>query len=131
MPLTSALVKYTTTDENPLPTSYYRLKTVDFDGKTQYSNVVTLVRETGKFGIAALYPVPTDKTATLEFETTQDQNVVITITDVAGRLLSQQNRAAQKGFNTFTVNASDLPQGIYILSLTDGRQKAITRFIKN
>jgi hypothetical protein len=127
----SALVKYTTTDENPLAISYYRLKMVDFDGKTQYSNVVTIVRETGKFGISALYPVPTDKTATLEFEATQDQNVMVTMTDMTGRLLSQQNIGAKKGLNTFTINAADLPQGVYILSLTDGRQKAITRFVKN
>lgn len=127
----NALVNYTTTDNNPLQVGYYRLKMVDFDGKTQYSNIVTLIREGGKFGISALYPVPTDKTATLEFETTQDQNVVVTMTDVTGRMVSQQNITAQKGLNTFTINAANLPQGVYILSLTDGRQKSITRFVKN
>jgi hypothetical protein len=126
----SAALKYAALDANPLTISYYRLKTVDFDGKTQLSNVVTLIRESGKFGISAVFPVPTDKTATLEFEATQDQNIALTLTDMTGRVVLQQSITAQKGLNNYTIDASNLSSGIYILSLYNGQTKAISRFVK-
>jgi hypothetical protein len=126
----NALLTYDATDANPLTISYYRLKMIDFDGKTEYSNVVTLIRESGKFGISALFPVPTDKSATLEFEATQDQNIALMLTDMTGRVVLQQSIAAQKGLNNHTIDASNLTSGVYILSLNNGQTKAISRFVK-
>jgi hypothetical protein len=126
----NALLTYDATDANPLTISYYRLKMIDFDGKTEYSNVVTLIRESGKFGISTVFPVPTDKLATLEFEATQDQNIALMLTDMTGRVVLQQSIAAQKGLNNHTIDASNLTSGVYILSLNNGQTKAISRFVK-
>jgi len=52
-------IEYTTTDNLPLPgRNYYRLKIVDLDGHTEYSDVITLNHE-GKKAIV-IYPSPSN-----------------------------------------------------------------------
>ncbi len=46
----TTIINYSTIDDNPfLGTSYYRLKQVDFDNKTSYSNIVSVVNKSMNF----------------------------------------------------------------------------------
>ena len=40
-----ASVKYTLEDRNPLVKAYYRLRTIDFDGKESFSSTIALTRK--------------------------------------------------------------------------------------
>ena len=54
----SAENHYQFMDEAPFAKSFYRLRSVDFDGSFQLSHIIHIERATGSFRIAAAYPVP-------------------------------------------------------------------------
>lgn len=121
---------YSFSDNTPLSISYYRLKQIDFDGTFDYSNIVSVIGKTGKFNIASVAPNPTNETSTILFESTKNENVSLTLTDVSGRIILTQNLSATEGVNTLNVNMSVLNNGLYIMSLRNSEQVLIQKLIK-
>ncbi len=122
--------QYTTEDRTPYLTTYYRLKNVDTDGKEDRSKVVVVKRSTGKFNLNNVFPNPTDNDLTVQFETANISTVQITITDILGRTLLQQEVEANIGLNSIMVNTSTLSAGTYLLSLSDGNTTLTQRIVK-
>ena len=91
--------RYSLNDENPITLGYYRLKTVDFDGSVQYSNVISIQRKGDIFEVVNTYPVPTTKDLTVEFVTAEDEEVIYTLTDITGKVVMQNSVEANKGLN--------------------------------
>ena len=67
----------------------------------------------------------------LKFETTENTNVTINVMDIFGRVVLAQNTEAIKGFNTMTINTSEIPAGAYFLNINDGVNTLTQRIIKN
>ena len=122
---------YRMTDNTPFVTTYYRLKNVDNDGRTDLSNTIVVNRKTGKFTITSLAPNPTTSDMNLKFETTENTNVVLNVMDIFGRVVLSQNTDAIKGFNAMTINTSEIPAGAYFLNINDGVNTLTQRIIKN
>ena len=96
--------KYEFTDNNPLPTSYYRLRQLDNDGTETFSKIVTVATK----GINKLkaYPNPVLNVLTVEYTEGSLFQVI--------NLLSQQvlvGKTAQQ------LDVSALPQGTYVLKV--------------
>jgi hypothetical protein len=121
---------YAFTDKEPLSISYYRLKQIDFDGRFEYSNVVSVIGKSGKFNIASVAPNPTKETSTILFESAKNESVLVTLTDISGRVVLTQNLAATEGVNTINVNMSLLSNGLYIMSLRNNEQVLIQKLTK-
>jgi hypothetical protein len=121
---------YSFTDNTPLSISYYRLKQIDFDGRFEYSNVVSVIGKSGKFNIASVAPNPTKETSTILFESAKNESVLVTLTDISGRVVLTQNLAATEGVNTINVNMSLLSNGLYIMSLRNNEQVLIQKLTK-
>lgn len=91
--------------------NYYRLLQVDFDGHTSYSDVHSIhFAEPEKY---LLYPNPNDGTFTLNFYNSNNlPNALITIVDIQGRVLYQEDRKLYNGDNGLLLQIS-LPKGQY------------------
>ncbi|MBK8723096.1 MAG: hypothetical protein IPL95_12755 [Saprospiraceae bacterium] len=59
---------YSFMDENPLFMSYYRVRTIDLDGKESISPVVSVERAVERFSIEKLYPNPTNNLLNIDIQ---------------------------------------------------------------
>lgn len=96
--------KYEFTDNNPLPTSYYRLRQLDNDGTETFSKIITLAAK----GTTKLktYPNPVTDLLIVETESKLDYQIL--------NLLGQEvlnGKAARQ------VDVSALPKGSYFLKV--------------
>jgi hypothetical protein len=108
---------YALDDLRPFSKTYYRLRSVDADGKEAVSPVIVLTRPVDAFGIASVSPSPTSDQLNVRFEVPDEQNLTLRITDLAGRAVRTQNVDAQRGTNQTALSLGGLPAGIYLLHL--------------
>lgn len=123
--------RYSLADRLPLTRGYYRLRSVDTDGQSSVSKTIVLMRPDKTWGISMTYPSPASDQVTVQFNTTQEEQVSLRINDISGRLLLQQAVEAIKGSNSLTVIVSSLPAGIYLVRLHNGTTASEgMRFVK-
>ena len=122
--------RYEFTDANPLKVSYYRLKQVDMDGTFEYSDVVT-VNRVGEKGIVEVFPIPTKNNVTVQYELTSNTDVTFTLTDVVGKVISQEVITASEGVNIYTLDMTTKSTGVYFITYNDGTLEQTRRVIKN
>jgi hypothetical protein len=79
------LIKYQITDTNPYNgISYYRLKQTDFNGRFQYSNIVSLEFFKDENGVS-IYPNPSKGIITIDFKEEFLGHKMISISNVYGQ----------------------------------------------
>jgi Secretion system C-terminal sorting domain len=127
---TSVETNYSFNDNGPLSISYYRLRSVDNNGKEEVSKVVSVYRKIGKLNIAKVYPNPTTSLMSVDFESTAKGTISATITDLLGRVVSNQQVIATEGFNRMDLDITNLAKGIYILGLQEGKSIVSFRIVK-
>ena len=95
-----------------IPIFYYRLKIIDKSGKTQYSQIISLVNN--KKNHLQIYPNPTDGPIRIDFDEQFDFNdpsVKIQIFDTLNRKMKEVS------VKNTQVDVYDLPVGIYFLKV--------------
>jgi len=99
---------YYATDHTPEQgVNYYRLKQVDLDGTSTYSDVVAVRFEYSTDGV---YPNPTTEIFYINNTTVDDR---YDITDLNGRILLSGKTTSGRT----NVNLNDLPNGVYFLNV--------------
>jgi len=80
----------------------------------------------------SLYPNPVNESATLEFNSTQNTNVNITIIDISGKQLNNFSTNVISGKNKIAIGTSDLANGYYMLNVSsaDNNFTITIRFTK-
>jgi hypothetical protein len=124
----SVETNYNTTDNNPAPMTYYRLRALDFDGKEQISTVVSVMRRANKFEILTVYPNPTTEFTNVVFEVTNNQNVEMTLTDLSGRIIFTRSTEVKEGVNNLQLDLGDVAQGTYMLLMRNGESR-VTKLV--
>jgi Secretion system C-terminal sorting domain/Fibronectin type III domain len=127
---TNAETNYSFNDNDPLSISYYRLRSVDNNGKEEVSKVVSVYRKTGKLNIAKVSPVPSSDFITLDVESLNEANGLVTISDITGRVVSTQKVSLKEGFSQLTLSLNNIVNGTYILSLTNQEAVSTYRIVK-
>ncbi len=123
---------YSFNDNTPLSISYYRLKQMDFDGKAEYSKVVSVVDgKADKFKITSVSPNPFKDVATIVFDSNKEDNITVTLTDVTGRVVLLKNVACTEGGNLLNLNTAALSCGIYIVGLRNSDGFVVQKIIKD
>jgi hypothetical protein len=124
---------YSAIDPNPTPgLSYYRLKQIDMDGApTVFSPVPIFIETPQSNNTINVYPNPVANNATINYNSTDKNEVAIDIIDASGKTVKSFVLSnIQDGENNFTLNTSGLSSGIYLLRAT-GTQKVYTmKFVK-
>jgi hypothetical protein len=84
--------------------------------KITTSSVNTVNNTVANYHVA---PVPANNQVSLMLDTKDATNgAVLMLTDVSGRTVYNQQVTVQKGMNTYSVNTSSLPAGMYVLSIS-------------
>lgn len=97
---------------------YYRLKLVDLNGNSKFSNIVTIRSDIPAIiSLERLYPNPAATTINLQISLPYRDKLSITVTDLSGHKVLQQNISAEPGVNTLPLDVSALPGGNYFISV--------------
>ena len=90
------------------------------------------VEDEGFISDLVVYPNPISANGTIEFDLNANNNVSFKIYNLSGSLVQTQNLGKRtKGHNKVRFNASSLSQGTYILSLDNGTDRKVAKFIVN
>ena len=122
------ILDYSFTDEKPLPISYYRLRSVDFDGAEQFSGIERVER-VGETKAPYVLPTNVENETTVVFESELERESKIVIFDMTGRMMFTQKVSIQKGENSMSLELGNLPKGAYALRI-DGEKASPSRFMK-
>ena len=115
---------------NPTTLSYYRVRSVETNGKDQVSKIVAVKRNDGKLAVNRVSPVPTTEGVNVDFSTSKIGTLNVVITDIVGKVVRTERFTTVEGANLMRLNLSNLAQGTYILSLNDGETIATQRIVK-
>jgi hypothetical protein len=129
----TALSNYQFADETPLRTSYYRLTTIDLDGKTDVSKIVSVNRQNnGKLTltkpILSLYTEGSPLELTIHSD--KSTTVAVALTDALGRVVLSKNYPTSEGDSQIQVPTNGLAKGVYIVRLTDGDSQIVVKTVK-
>jgi len=123
---TSQITNYSYTDASlndiNVSKTYYRLKQVDIDGKSAYSNVIELsldnIANSGKW---KLYPNPVKNSATVEVNLETASKVKAQLISRDGKILLNTDKGLlNEGTQQFYINTQTIAKGSYILRITIG-----------
>ena len=99
---------YQFSDETPLSISYYRLRSIDLDGKEQFSKIVSVARS--KNGSLKVYPTLATDKLTVSLDNPDSQPYIIF--DLVGKMMQSGQIQGQKELIINTLSA-----GTYILKV--------------
>jgi len=113
----TSVLDYSFTDENPYSgLSYYRLKQVDFDGRSTYSDTKAIM--IGLKGIKYyVYPNPVSSTLNLMLSEDMEFDGTLRIVDALGNVVADQNITLQDHQQLVQVDLSTLAAGNYVVQL--------------
>ncbi|AKQ45833.1 hypothetical protein TH63_09560 [Rufibacter radiotolerans] len=112
---------YTFTDASAMAgTSYYRLKQVDFDGKSELTKVIahTLGKSVAAAAALLVGPNPFQQQLAFTVNTVTETEAVVELRNMQGTVYHQEKVSLAAGSSPLEIATSSLPQGLYILSVT-------------
>ena len=117
------------TDINPVCASgALRLMANAANPKTAGANGVNPIKQTPNFKTLeqndykiGIYPNPTTGNLNVNFFTATAKNVILSIEDVTGKLLLQQNISVEQGYSNNVLDLQSYLNGIYILKITNAQ----------
>lgn len=78
----------------------------------------------------AVMPNPVGEMLTYKADCEQSGNYTLRLTTLNGQIMQQQRVSLVAGENIQTIDISELPGGVYTLSITDGERLSATRVVK-
>ncbi|ACT93103.1 lipoprotein [Dyadobacter fermentans DSM 18053] len=107
----TSVQKYLLDDLDPMDgTAYYRLKIVDFNGKTDYSSIQAITLKTGS--VIHIFPNPTSDFITISGK----DNGYLRIFNTSGKQMAQVKKTSE----TILIPVNELPIGIYMIKSDSG-----------
>ncbi len=120
---TNELSTYSFDDEGPaLGINYYRLKQVDFDGTSEYSDIISIEvnAELSQTRIINYYPNPATDKLTIEMEVAKDGIFDLLIVDITGKVIKEgELELIQHKGHLIDLDVSNYASGAYIVNLID------------
>lgn len=125
-----SLLRYAFVDEDPYSGfSYYRVKQTDHDGTFDHSNTVSvwLVFADDR---PLIMPNPVQDIAFLDLNADAEGGLLAEIIDPLGRIVFAHRFAINAGRNTIELRTEELPTGVYMLTLTQEKDRRTVQFLK-
>ncbi len=108
---------------------YYRIKQVDNDGKTSFTDI-KMVRLGNKSNLITAFPNPVKDFTTVQMEFAKAEQVTMSLCNVDGKTVQNFTLQAVKGINTKKVDLNNLPSGNYMLKVTTASDVKTIKLIK-
>ncbi|NII25004.1 T9SS type A sorting domain-containing protein [Pseudoflavitalea sp. X16] len=102
-------------DPAPGAVNFYRVRAVDIRGRSDYSRIVTL--ESIDAYTVNVFPNPVERMLHVRFNQTAKTRVLLTITDIAGRIQYRQPVNPDKGITDRQINVSQWPAQLYLVKI--------------
>ena len=128
----SVMLDYEFTDKLPAgATQYYRLRQVDRDNQSQYSNVILIKgKKPAQLSVMGLFPNPATNEVSILITSPARGRVTVRITDINGKIVAQQLADIEAGSNSLPVNIRQLATGSFLVTVFSENGSAVTRFVK-
>ncbi|HMJ48662.1 MAG TPA: endonuclease, partial [Ferruginibacter sp.] len=122
------LANYSFDDNNPSVSgiAYYRLKMIDIDGNFTNSKTI-IIKLNNSFSNAIIYPNPAFNSLNILLIKGLSSNSTLQVSDVAGRIIQQQNVAA--GSINIPLNLMSFNAGRYIIRVFNSNETIIQSFV--
>lgn len=106
---------------------YYRIKAVEPDGNTKYSETRT-VKFSNQAGVTIqAVPNPFTSQFSINYQTTEKATITIRVYSLNGQLQLTKNAAVSNGYNSIAVTeASSLVKGMYLVQISNGSTMVAT-----
>lgn len=111
--------KYELEDQHPFHQTYYRLRSVDLDGRMSISKAILLGEQ---FSITSIFPNPAVDQVTVQFTDMSEETLGLSVVDITGKLVWYQVVQTKPGLNTTVVPFRQLSTGAYDLILSNNRK---------
>ena len=110
---------------------YYRLRMVDIDGSSKYSNVVMIRKDEKSIQGISVIPNPVSHgMATIRFKATETGTAEIRIINMAGKLVLSQKNNVYEGINSLSINnLNRLETGTYLLQVVNDQTIMNSKFV--
>lgn len=123
---------------SPVQTTTYRVMAQDSQGQgfatdyvTVFVNFTTGVNEVQpSISYFEVSPNPAQGTVTLTLNMLNEKTVTYSITNLLGEVLLRSELPMQKGIGTSTLDISELPAGVYFVTVDDGIRKDTRKLIR-
>lgn len=118
----------------------WRLVFVDFEGsatgtgtfeKTDLGILTSTSSPLTELTAMSVFPNPAQSNATLAFSMEHATELQISIRDLSGRTLWQSIANAAEGFNVFQLPVANLPQGMYLVNISNGNRSTVSKLMRN
>lgn len=76
-----------------------------------------------------VYPNPARENVTVQFNSTQESNYNLQVTDVTGRIVYAYSGEAQVGLNSRDINLSEIQSGVYLIKVESAGYNETTRLV--
>jgi hypothetical protein len=130
----SSILNYQYTDTRLLSgNAYYRLKQIDKDGKSSYSNIILLKGDKiNAITLTNIYPNPAKNKLNVSLASPTNDKIILEIRDLTGKLVMRQASKIMSGNNNLSLEVASLPAGSYFIKVIDnnGSQTSISKFVK-
>jgi Secretion system C-terminal sorting domain len=110
--------------------NYYRLKMVNEDNSFDYSKIIVLNDLQNTSSSVLIYPNPTSEIINLQIDNNIDENAIILLLDLQGKILQTTTQTLNKGQNTFEISLKETPSGIYFIRYQGEHRNWISKVIK-
>ncbi len=125
---------YSFNDKEPLNgMNYYRLEQIDKDGKKNYSTTIYIKKKTTNLLSCSIYPNPVVNNLQLHINSVNEFALNISITNITGKPLLQQNILVNAADNYFNFNVENFARGTYLINIYNPttNKYLVQKFIKN
>lgn len=111
-------------------TSTYPLADVHYLSFSDYTTVFDLAADSKAANIQ-LYPNPVTNFLHLTFRSEKSGNVKLSVINLQGKVIQQQNIACNEGTNYTDISVAELKQGLYLLHFQNRKKSEAIKFMKN
>jgi len=110
--------------------NYYRLRIVEFEGKTTYSNVM-VEKFIGARTITA-FPQPAESQATIRVYTDMAEAAMLEVHNLAGQIVSMKSIALEREENLIDLDCRNWAAGHYMVTVSGAQlgQQSVRLFVK-
>ena len=105
---------------------HYRLKQIDFDGSSTYSEVRSVVWDSDN-SYLVVFPNPVSNNLTIDFSSSME-GFVLGVRDSQGRLVYEQS-LFDAGFHQLKLDVSTWSKGLYLFEVSNGKQRHLKKVI--
>lgn len=109
---------------------YYRLRQIDFDGRSELSEVLRVATLSKDLDFT-LSPNPSSDHINIQLSANNEGMATIEIINISGQSLKTERVDMTKGQNDFKLDINELSQGIYFVKLNDGLRSTFKKLIVN